>query len=125
MDKKNVEAMCDSIVSGFPIGSFLLWSPFEKYDLTLISKGHLGSIRPPTNAKYTSLILDGQNRLATLAWMMEQNVNEVKNISGIEAETWLSREVLVLDFETKSIIFVPNEEANNGLSDRKTITWTF
>lgn len=115
--KDDVQALCDSILSGFPVGSFLMWEPGPKADLTKLAKARLGPILPEaaaTSAPYM-LLLDGQNRLASLAWMMADEAPEVPEPSEAETETWQSTEKLVLDFETKSMVFVPREQAEQGL----------
>jgi hypothetical protein len=119
--KDDVEALCDSILSGFPIGSFVLWQPDSKADLSTVAKGRLGPIMAADsdgNAyNPTQLLLDGQNRLASLAWMMIQDFSTVKIDNPFEGEsaTWLSGQRLVLDFDSRSIKFVPADEAEKGL----------
>lgn len=119
--KADVEALCDSILSGFPIGAFLLWAPGTKADLTQLAKGRLGPILPAAKdatAGYNaySLLLDGQNRLATMAWMMLREAPpELADASDAEQDTWLGDERLVLDFASRSVKFVPNDEADQGL----------
>lgn len=114
----DVEALCDSILHGFPIGSFLLWAPGAKADLSGLAKGRLGPISPETmtGTVATGLLLDGQNRLATMAWML-QNDEQPEGLTPSleERETWLSGKSLVLDFDSQSVKFVPREEANIGL----------
>lgn len=120
--KDDVEALCDSILSGFPIGAFLMWSPGPKADLSQLAKGRLGPLMPassdaPGYNPY-SLLLDGQNRAATLAWMMlreDDELPELTDVSDAERETWLGAEQLVLDWATRSIKFVPKEEVQVGL----------
>lgn len=118
--KEDVEALCDSILSNFPIGSFVLWEPGKKADLSAVAKNRLGPVltRDHDGRDYSpvQLLLDGQNRLATLAWMMVTDFDKV-SVSAHEAEsaTWLSDERLVLDFDSKSMKFVPAAEASVGL----------
>ncbi|MYM92503.1 DUF262 domain-containing protein [Duganella vulcania] len=118
--KQDVEAMCDSIMSGFPIGSFLLWQPEQKFDLATIAKHRLGPIHAASDAEAQGrphyLLLDGQNRLATIAWMMLRDDDPLPNDpSEAEAQTWLSGERLVLDGVSRSVKFVPADEAATGL----------
>jgi len=128
LGEKDVEAFCDSILSGFPIGGILLWTPGPKADLEAISKGRIGPISraEKVNQSYQySLLLDGQNRLSTLAWMMLKNHNEMANLdmcSEQERLVWLNPErKLMLDGNTKSIRFVSHQEAAQGL---KLPAWT-
>lgn len=118
--KSDVEALCDSIMSGFPIGAFLMWSPGPKADLTQLAKGRLGPLLPASAAGYNpySLLLDGQNRAATLAWMMlrwDEELPALADVSSEERETWLGDERLVLDWATRSVKFVPKDEVEVGL----------
>lgn len=116
--KADVEALCDSIISGFPIGGFLVWAPGRNADLTKLAKARLGPMLPSTEPRYApySLLLDGQNRLATLAWMMAvEQPAELPSPSEAETKTWLTDEKLVCDYATRSIRFVPAAEADVGL----------
>jgi hypothetical protein len=120
--KADVEALCDSIMSRFPIGAFLMWSPGPKANLTQLAKGRLGPLMPASkdSAGYNpySLLLDGQNRAATLAWMMVRTDDEVPELleaSDAERSTWMGDERLVLDWATRSVRFVPKDELEVGL----------
>lgn len=118
--KGDVEALCDSVMTGFPIGGFTMWAPGAKADLKTVSKGRLGPIvAAQENANAYNpmyLLLDGQNRLATIAWMIAgADGQTVDNPSPEEQETWLGDETLVLDYETRSLRFVPKSEAEVGL----------
>jgi hypothetical protein len=120
--KADVEALCDSIMSKFPIGAFLMWNPGPKADLTQLAKGRLGPLMPASadGAAYNpySLLLDGQNRAATLAWMMlraEDELPDLADASDAEHATWLGEERLVLDWATRSVKFVPKDEVEVGL----------
>lgn len=115
--KADVEALCDSIISGFPIGAFLMWAPGAKADLALLAKDRLGPIPPASGAASAPrlLLLDGQNRLATLAWMMQHQTPELADGSPAELGTWLGPDRLVLDQESHSVKFVHNAQADSGL----------
>jgi hypothetical protein len=117
--KEHVETLFDSIMKKIPIGSFLLWEPNGKADLRTLSRSRLGPINQeavPSAHNPINLLLDGQNRLATLVWLcsMDQDV-EFSDLSVEEKATWASGEVLVFDAKSKSIIFVPKAEAALGL----------
>lgn len=116
--KQDVEALCDSVLCGFPVGSFMAWAPGAKADLTKVAKPRLGPVVPgeATQADPYQLLLDGQNRLATLAWMMTKvGQADVSDPSPEEQATWLSGERLVLDNATRSMFFVPAAQADDGL----------
>lgn len=114
----DIEAFCDSVLSGFPVGSVLLWSPGRNADLKSIAKDRIGSITMGS-AEQPALLLDGQNRLATLAWMMMRDDHEFSESIGIpehERAIWMNPDQqLMLDFETKSIRFFKGKDMHEGL----------
>lgn len=116
--KADVEAFFDSILQGFPVGAFLYWQPDQKADLSKLGKMRLGPIlaaEAPGAWNPRMLLLDGQNRLATIAWSFIPDSPADLEYSQAERETWLSGETLVVDGATRSMIFVPKEEAEVGL----------
>lgn len=120
--KVDVLALCDSLLSGFPIGAFLAWSPGRKANLAELARCRLGPLEALSahEAGFDpySLLLDGQNRAATLAWMMHRSDSDLPDTPDsavIERETWLSGEVLVLDWATRGFLFVPASEAESKL----------
>lgn len=117
--KQDVEALFDSILQEFPIGSFLSWMPKRHGELARIGKKNLGPIAlnsADTAWNPRQLLLDGQNRLATLAWVACKGVYD-PNLPYSEAEraVWMSGESLVYDGESQSVRFVPDAEAKVGL----------
>ena len=63
---KKSAALIDSIFRGYPIGSIIVWETKNK--LTCIDKKDLGGIKIPgkETGRYTSYIIDGQQRLTSL-----------------------------------------------------------
>ena len=63
--KKSAE-LIDSIFRGYPIGSIIVWETKSK--LTCVDKKDLGGIKIPgkDTGRYTSYIIDGQQRLTSL-----------------------------------------------------------
>lgn len=117
--KDDVESLCDSILSNFPIGGFVLWEPGNKADLNKVSKGRLGPLTGPKagDRGAVGLLLDGQNRMATLAWMMVKDFAGLPLFDGMsteESSTWLAGQRLVLDSTEQRMMFVPAEEADIG-----------
>lgn len=115
--KSDVEAFFDSILQGFPVGAFLYWQPNEHAELTRLAKVRLGPIIANQETLAWSphqLLLDGQNRLATIAWAFM--VEQAPDLQYSEAEqaTWLSGQTLVVDGESRSIVFVDKDEAHIG-----------
>lgn len=116
--QQDVIDLCDSIVSGFPIGGFLSWNPLDKAELSEVAFGRLGPIQrdPATADRYVQLLLDGQNRLASLAWAaLQGEASPDLQLSEAESATWMSGQLLVLDLERQAMIFVPAEEAEVGM----------
>lgn len=111
--KQDVEAFWKSLLRGWPIGSVLIWSPKDARDL---ARGRIGPISVPADSS-PSLILDGQNRLATFAWSLLTPGTPLvlpDGVDGRERDTWASGESLVADPETRSVRFVPTQEASSG-----------
>lgn len=109
--KSDVEAFWKSLLRGWPVGSVLIWTPSAANGY---ARGRIGPIAVDADAS-PSLILDGQNRLASFAWsLMPPGATIPADVEGRERATWASNESLVADPGTKSVRFVPNEEASSG-----------
>jgi hypothetical protein len=102
--EEHVEALWDSIVTGLPLGAFLLWNPPGGASASRT----LGpvALRPAHGA---ALILDGQNRLATLAWSATDPDQDVPQESS-GREVWRNGRRLVADTSAKRIRFVGTDE---------------
>lgn len=110
--KKDVEDFMLSIQKGFPVGSFLLWTPDARGNVTPPSKGRIGPVEHGVDTK--TVILDGQNRLSTLVWAAraaEAPANPSYPYSKQEVAVFLSGETLVIDAAEKRIHFVPDADA--------------
>ncbi|MFK4706137.1 hypothetical protein ABIC83_002976 [Roseateles asaccharophilus] len=114
--KDDVLAMCESLLRGIPIGSFLIWSPGAHEDLSSAARHRLGPITASTSLGfgYHSMLLDGQNRLATLAWIMNDGSAPIPgDLTDQERGVWGS-DVLVLDLGERRLKFVPAAAAAEG-----------
>jgi hypothetical protein len=113
--KADVVALCESVLEGYPIGGVLVWQPNGKADLGAFSRARLG---PVTRSAETpaALLLDGQNRLATFAWMTHLLHETPDDLSEAERVTWASGETLIVDLAARAIRFVPVEEATAGFT---------
>lgn len=110
--RKDVEDFMLSIQKGFPVGSFLLWTPDERGDVKPPSKGRIGPVEH--GIETNTVILDGQNRLTALVWAArvdEAPENPRHPYSEQEVAVFLSGETLVIDAEEKRIHFVPKADA--------------
>jgi hypothetical protein len=75
--------------------------------------------------EHPTLILDGQNRLATLAWSVASDDRKAEplaldeagkaEIPASERNIWLAGRTLIADPETRSVRFVDSAEAETGL----------
>jgi len=107
--EEHVEAMWDSIVTGLPIGSFLLWQPPGGAKTSRM----LGPIALEATHG-AALILDGQNRLATLAWSATDPDAEVPtDASGLDV--WDNGRRLVADTIQSRIRFADAAETDPWL----------
>lgn len=119
--KDDVLALFNSILMGISIGSFLIWEPSSDMDIDELGRDRLGPTARNKTSDYrraTGILLDGQNRLATIAWARHVGPvceNVVAQMSPQEKAIWAAGESLVLDFTSKSICFVPEAEAEVGL----------
>lgn len=99
--EKDVLALWNSIVNGYPLGALLLWRP---RNLDVNAKKSLGPITLNPD-KYASLILDGQNRLVTMAWSITKpDVDVPQDTPG--REIFRNGRVLVADPYTKTVRFM-------------------
>ena len=101
----DVEALWTSILRGYPLGAFLLWRPKGG---AIHSRPTLGPIalNPDDRA---SLILDGQNRLVTIAWSMTDPDEDLPDgLPG--SELFRVGRTLVLDPYERRARFVPFDE---------------
>ena len=117
--KSDVAALCVSIMTRYPIGGFLLWQPGVKANLIRLAKDRLGPVggklMESSARSPACLLLDGQHRLATLAWMLLQEEAPEADYSPAERRVFLGDEVLVLDHASASIKFVTPETRDNTL----------
>lgn len=105
--KEDVEKLMKSMLNKWPIGSFTLWTPEQVERGLYPTKGRLGPVEHPEDVE--TLILDGQNRLASLIYaslVQSAPTNPILPYSEHETEVWFGDEILVADFETKSITFM-------------------
>lgn len=103
--EKEVEALWASILMGLPIGAFLLWRPVGEAKAARL----LGPVRLEPSHR-AALVLDGQNRLATLAWSATDPDAEVPADSA-GLSLWRNGRHLVADTHRRTIRFVDAAEA--------------
>lgn len=105
----HVVALWESMMMGIPIGSFLLWQPKEQARTSRM----LGPVTLDTSNR-AALILDGQNRLATLAWSATDPGQDVPaEAAGLAL--WRSGRRLVADVDAKRIRFADASETDRWL----------
>jgi hypothetical protein len=106
--KEDVEKLMKSMVNKWPIGSFTVWTPSLEERGLFTTKGRLGPVEHPEDV--ATFVLDGQNRLASLIYAslaQSAPATPTHPYSEREIDVWFSDEILVADFETKSITFRP------------------
>lgn len=92
---KQVKDLFDSLVNQYPVGSFILWKTNK-----FIEARSLDGERLP---KSKFLILDGQQRLASIFYLCRQNVFAKPSVKPKFQESCGSRERDVIDFDKFSI----------------------
>lgn len=105
----DVLALVGSLLKRYPVGSFLLWTPQEA--LPQHGRSRLGPILADNSPSSTSsLLLDGQNRLATMAWMTHDPAAPLPaDISEMERQTW-GAHVLMMDLFEEKFVFIGRNE---------------
>lgn len=123
---EDVEAFWTSVVERYPLGSFLLWTPTPDIDVTAVGRRRIGPVMAEAGP-YSSLVLDGQNRLASYAWSLadttapgwreafEASLPEGSELSPDEAATWFSGTFLAADPDERTVRFRRPEEAETSL----------
>lgn len=114
--RADVLALFESILRGYPVGSILTWTPRDPPDLARAGRPRLGPIVTPTENRHPTLLLDGQNRLASLAWMCTYPLEvDLGLLTDHERAVWGNGDRLVVDCELRQILFVPEADAETGL----------
>ncbi len=121
--KKDVLDLCDSIVLGYPVGSFFVWEA-KKEDAQGRIKPRLGPV--PLGGSLSevyggiNIILDGHNRLCTMAWLLRDGSEPLpevlrQEIAGQESLVWASEKRLVAyDLAANKFDFYSESEINKG-----------
>jgi hypothetical protein len=96
------------MLDGLPVGAVLTWTPYGAADIAAVSRGRLGPL--DTHGEESTLLLDGQNRLATFAWAMRAGLDAIPEnpavpYSNDEVETWMSGRVLMADHSKRTVSF--------------------
>lgn len=86
-----VKKLFDSLVKQYPVGSFILWETTQNIDARTLDGEDL------PQKKY--LILDGQQRMASIYYLCRQKVFVLPHIKDKFHETCNNREKHVIDFE--------------------------
>lgn len=127
-DRPEVEKFWTSLMRGYPVGSFLIWTPPRDVDVSTMGRARLGPILA-NPGEDSALILDGQNRLATYAWSVlnaetgidagwieafEGAMDGAAPLSDMERRTWLTSDFIAADPIERSVRFRSREEAASG-----------
>jgi hypothetical protein len=119
--RHDVEEMWASIVSRDPLGGILLWTPGDEDVVRRMARSRLGPVDLVPGPRST-LVLDGQNRLVTLAWSMvdPEEVDDAAPGAG----TWRADDMVLAAVPSSesrgpAVRFVPRDQVR-GLT---TPTW--
>lgn len=114
--RADVLALCESILRGYPTGSFLTWTPNGKANLSKVGRPRLGPIQLQQGKEPSSLLLDGQNRLASMAWLLrDADLPLPEDLTDHERQVWVSDETLMVDLLTQQISYVKPADAEQGM----------
>jgi len=114
-EREDVLALCESILKGYPIGGFLSWIPDVDLPVDKVGRRRIGPLHSGAPERGIALLLDGQNRLASMAWMMRTEDMQVPaDISDAERRVWGEGEQLVVDLAEQCMKFVPAAQAADG-----------
>lgn len=123
--KKNVTDMVRSADSGAPLGNIMTWYATRKMDMSNFMAKRFGPNIVVPKSDTNEILLNGFNRLATMAWLMFADAPKdmliqrlgslFHNISEKEKSIFLSGERLVFDAENGEFYFVNDAEADKGL----------
>lgn len=115
--RDNVLALCESILEDYPIGGFLAWAPDRTVDMARLGRTRLGPILPSADGQPATLLLDGQNRLASLAWMRQAPGSAPPaDLQASERDTWGGEERVGLDLGRRCLRFMAPDEISNGFT---------
>lgn len=108
--------LMESIAQRLPIGSFLTWTPHDSVTRSAVSRNRLGPVVIPRDAGNTSLLLDGQNRLASVLWLYHDHDQTLpEGLSVSERDIWATDTRLVVDLLARDFRFVPVDESESGM----------
>ena len=88
---KQVKKLFDSLIKQYPVGSFILWKTGQSIDARALDGEKL--------PKRKFLILDGQQRLASIYYLCRQKKFVEPHVKDKFHETCDNRERHVIDFE--------------------------
>jgi len=109
----DVIALCESVLEGFPLGTFVFWVPRDRVTASSAVRHRLGPVVIDAAKQDVAVLLDGQNRLATLAWLMHDYDGPLPDdLTAGEIETWAAGQRLVANLRTKQLEFVDVKDAD-------------
>jgi len=111
-NRDDVEKLLRSIMRRWPIGSFTLWSPVRAEREFFSTRGRIGPVEHAPDVE--TLILDGQNRLASLVYatlVQTAPASPAHPYSQEELDVWFGDDILVADFGERAIRFMPSAQA--------------
>lgn len=114
--RADVIALLESVLAGFPIGTLLTWYPKEPAS-QFAARPRLGPIELDLKDRFARLLLDGQNRLATLAWLTHDATKPIPgDLSPSEAAVWGVGQHLVINVAERCFEFRNPEDLDKGFT---------
>ncbi len=113
--KQDVTSFLNSILKGYPIGGLIFWQVDSESEEKAHTRDRLGSLH--FAAEYQNLLLDGQQRIATLLWTRYANCGSgtLASLPETERNTWMDGTQLMFDGETMSFGFFDPEQVEMSL----------
>lgn len=116
----DIEALWMSILKGYPLGSLLMWNPIDAMGT---AGTRLGPIQVVGEGR-RDIILDGQNRLVTMAWSMTPtNADVTPDAPG--HDIWRSGRTLVADPYRNLVRFVDDDDVTGMIMPIHHLSGTF
>lgn len=112
--KQDVLELFDSMANDLPIGSLCLWGSDPKTNLQVSRKARMANFSTFSDSA-NLLILDGQNRLATIAYALANDLHLLDRgtIPQHEQDVWLDGSTLSFDCSNQQFLFaLPHDLAD-------------
>lgn len=109
-EAQDVLKLCRSLELKIPLGAIVSWIAPD--DASQDQGRHrLGPVHLAHGQQHAKLLVDGQNRMASIAWMLRDPAAPVpEDLSEKERATWASGRHLVMNLATRKFEFLERDE---------------